>query len=121
MASSGNSAVVTALAMFQGEAKTFVDTVYDGTGAAQNITGWSIEFIVHEYNNPDAVLITKTTANGGVTLTTPASGVFSVVFTEADTLSLFPGQKQFYARRTDAGQVAELSRGPFTILRKSGT
>src|SRR6187402_348148 len=90
---------------FTGEDKALIFTIEDADGAAQNIAGWTISWMVkHRKTDSDAqALITKTTAND-IALTTPASGICTVTVTDTDVASIAGGTLYFHElKRTDAG------------------
>lgn len=104
---------------FIGEDKVFEFTVVDSDGAAQNITGWSLEWVLRQRPDRDAAVLTKTDGNG-IALTTPASGICQVTITDADTLALSPGSYYHTLRRDDDNTEAVLSFGE-AILRQAAT
>lgn len=83
---------------------TFTCEVIDpATNAATDITGATITIALRQSGQSHAIL-TGSTANGRVTLTTPASGKFSVTFPASDMKSLLPGEY-------DCGMVMVLPNG----------
>lgn len=107
--------VIVNLAMRIGEDKIFQDTIYQSDGITpQNITGWSVSFVVHRYGDRSTVFITKT-VGAGITLTSPTTGVMQITVANADTVSLQLGQYGYYVQRTDSGNSADLSSGLFTL------
>ena len=111
------SAVTSNLAMMIGEDRVFQDTIYQADGVTvQNISNWTISFTVFRYDSPSTVLITKTTAGGGVVLTNPTQGVLQITVAAADTASLYPNQYEFVVQRTDSGNVLNLTRGVLSLL-----
>ena len=70
----------------------FTVTVIDpSTGAAVDITGATITIGLKRSDQSQCIL-TGSTSNGRVTLTTPASGIFAVSFPASDMKSLTPGE-----------------------------
>lgn len=94
---------------FLGEDKTLQFTVVDSVGAAQNITGWALEWVLRRGEGLTA-LLTKTTG-AGITLTTPASGICTVTIADTDTDDFEPGGYWHTLRRTDAGTETVLAFG----------
>lgn len=111
------STITNNLSMMVGEDRIFQDTIYQADGVTvQNISGWSVSFSVFRYDNPTTVFFTKTTAGGGVVLTSPLTGVLQVTVTAADTASMYPNQYEFVVQRTDTGNVLNLTRGVLSLL-----
>lgn len=97
---------------FVGEDKSLVYTI-TAAGSAVNISGWSIQWAMSATQGGAAVL-TKT-----ATLTTPTSGICTVVIASADTLSLNTSSTTDYfyrLRRTDTGSRSELAYGSVDLL-----
>jgi hypothetical protein len=104
---------------FTGEDKSLVFTIYQADGTtAQNITGWALSWMVKR-NATDAdgsALVTKTTAGGGVVLTTPASGVCTVTVEDTDIANIVGGNSYVHElKRTDAGAETVLSYGSLVL------
>lgn len=104
---------------FTGEDKSLVFTIYQSDGTTpQNITGWALSWMVKSVaSDPDVdALITKTTAAGGIVLTTPVSGVCTVTVTDADIAALIAGQGYAHElKRTDSSAETVLSYGLFLL------
>lgn len=114
------SAVVADLVMFLGTDKTFADTIYQSDGVTpQDITNWSLKFVVHAYGDQSTVFITKTTGGGGITIPLPTNGLANITVNAADTVNMFPGQYGWYVERTDSGADDVLSYGLFTLLQRA--
>ena len=97
-------------AAFVGDDRTLRFTIYaDTTGAAQDITGWTIQFKMAATVGGAAV-VTKS-----ATLTTPASGICSVALLAADTSGLTSGTYFYELKRTDSGNVGDLAHGIFVL------
>lgn len=110
------SAVIANLAQFVGEDKQYQDTIYQADGStAENITGWSVTFDMHAYDDPDNVYFTKT-VGAGIVLTTPASGVLTITVDRADTVDLPPGQYAYTIYRTNSGANVVVTYGMFTLV-----
>jgi hypothetical protein len=92
---------------FIGEDKSLVYTITAG-GASVNISGWTIQWALSATQG-GAPVLTKTAS-----LTTPTSGICTVVLASADTLSLNTATTTDYfyrLRRTDTGSRSELAYG----------
>lgn len=101
--------------LFASERKVLQFTVTDSAGAAVNITGWTLEWVLS--NEPGGTaLLTKTTASG-ITITNGAGGVFTVTLAAAD-LALNPGVYYYRTWRTDSGAEQSLAFGALTVLAK---
>lgn len=88
------------------ESKTVTVTVTDANGDAVDLTGYAIKFRV-ETPTP----ITKSLAEGTITCSTPASGVFTVPILPADTAAAsISGVRAFMweAVIVSAGSVATI-------------
>jgi hypothetical protein len=95
--------------VFTGEDQALRFTIYDDTtGAAKDITGWTIEFKLAS-SQTSAALVTKS-----ATLTTPASGICTVTLSAAD-LAAAVGIYFYSLTRTDAGNVQVLAYGAFVV------
>lgn len=97
---------------FLGEDKTLTFTV---TG--QNITGWSLSWMLkRKASDTDALAkITKTTADG-IALTTPLSGICTVSVADTDTDSLRADIYWHELKRTDAGFETVLTYGTCELV-----
>lgn len=102
--------ITAADAWFVGEDQNLVFTIYDTTGAAQNITAWTLQFKMAT-TSAGAAVLTKS-----ATLTTPASGVCTVATLAADTSGLTPGTLYYALSRTDSGFNAVVAHGPAVLL-----
>lgn len=112
-----NPATVGNLAQYVGEAKTYLDSIVDADGAAQDITGWSATMTVYAYNDPDTVFFTIAGAISGAA----NLGVFSFTNLPANTSSMRPDQYSFVIERTDGSgsppaNAAVPTIGLFTLL-----
>jgi hypothetical protein len=112
------SALIVNLAMYQGEDKIFQDTIYQADCVTpEDITGWTLSFVVHAYGDPTTVYITKTTANGGIAIVNGPGGILQITVANADTTGLNPDEYQYVLSRTDTGANAIPTTGLFTLLR----
>lgn len=84
---------------------------------AQDITGWSLEWVLRDRVAPYGfVQITKTTGNG-ITLSDAANGVCTVTIDDTDAGGLGAGVYTHALRRTDAGAEDVLSFGTVELIR----
>ena len=109
---STNAPFTSADGWFKGEAKSLVFTIVDSTGAAVNITGWTIQFRMADVLEGTADL-TKTAS-----LTTPASGICTVAIAAGDTSGLSADDWYYTLDRTNSGSEAVLAYGTITLLDK---
>jgi hypothetical protein len=105
---------------FTGEDKSLRFTIYADTAhaAAQNITGWALSWMVkRRKTHADAsAVVTKTTAGGGIVMTTPASGICTVTLDDADIVDISGGQLYYHElKRTDSGAETVLAQGTFIL------
>jgi hypothetical protein len=103
---------------FLGEDKVLPDTIYQSDGITlQNVTGWTISFMVKKHaTDLDAdAKVTKTTANGGIVLTAPLSGLITITLASADTASLPAGLYAYEVKRTDVFPKTVLTTGTLTL------
>jgi hypothetical protein len=86
------------------------DRISDVSGAAQNITGWTLQFKMAA-TTAGASVLTKS-----ATLTSPTTGVATVATLAADTSGLAPGTYFYALSRTDSGNNAVVAHGPAVLL-----
>lgn len=102
---------------FTGEDKILSFTIYQSDGStAQNITGWSLSWMVKadKTDEDDEALVTKSGA--GVTITNGAAGQCSVTVEDSDIAALVGGTRYYHElKRTDAGLETVLSYGTFRL------
>lgn len=94
---------------FRGEDQALQFTISDISGAAQNLTGWTVQFKMAATVGGASVL-TKS-----ATLTSPTTGVCTVTTLAADTSGLSAGTYYYTVRRTDSGSNAVLAHGPAVL------
>jgi hypothetical protein len=83
---------------------------------AVDLTGWALAFAVMDAAGAD--VLTKTTVNGGVTVTNLAAGVFQFTLAPEDEgLELIEGY-WYQVRRTDVGLEDILASGPLVMRAK---
>lgn len=92
--------------IYRGEDDALVFTMTPTT----DITGWTISFRVKNTLSDATALVTQ-----AATLTTPASGIFTVSLASATTAALLPGVYAYDVWRTDSGSAAALSIGSITV------
>jgi hypothetical protein len=74
--------------MWAGDAKTVAIAVTDAAGAVVNLTGMTITWSLSRHPSKTPALVTKTIANGGISVPTPTTGIFNVSLVAADTSAL---------------------------------
>jgi hypothetical protein len=122
-----NADIADANRYFTGEDKSLAFTVYEpgtsqaaaeaGSGTPQNISGWTLSWMVKRFKtDADAdALVTKTTGDG-IMLTTPASGLCTVTVEDSDIDALQAGATYYHElKRTNAGFETVLSQGLFVL------
>ena len=92
-------------------------TTTDRNGDAQDITGASIRFVMSRRSNSAAVIDSQASpATATVTITTAASGLFTVALADTDTDAL-SGDYYYEAKLTDASSnESVVARGYVSIL-----
>lgn len=92
-------------------------TIYQsGTTLPQDITGWSIQFVIHPTGS-ETNLVTKTIGSG-VTIISGPAGQGTISIAAADTASIAPATYLFRIERTDTGSDEVLTIGLVPILAK---
>ena len=83
----------------------------------QSIVGWTLVFTLWKPTNA-ALSVRKSEALGGLSLTDPAGGEFTVTLDAADTqtLSSSPGLYVWEAKRTDAGYEGVVAGGTVHLM-----
>lgn len=85
-----------------------------------DISGWALECVIREDPN-EAVVLNKTTGNGGIVISGPTVGMFQVLLNRADTwddnegILLAPDEYHYTAGRTDAGLTGPICDGVITL------
>ena len=106
---------------FTGKDKLLRFTVVDSTGAAVDITGWAVTYVlVPVGSDANVVPMISKTVGSGITLTTPASGILTVTIADTDTDDTLGGTYYYELRRTDASNEDVLAYGTVE-LRQSPT
>jgi hypothetical protein len=90
--------------------------VLNEDGSVRDISGWSIQWMLRQSPDSDAVFMTKATGSG-ITITDGVNGIFQVVVSAEDTLLITPGAGTYWhsAKRTDADVEDVLVFGEATI------
>lgn len=101
---------------FTGEDKRLPFTIYQSDGVTrQDITGWTLSYMVKRKKTDAAALLEKTTADD-ITLTNAAQGEGYVQADEADTAPILGGRLHWHEiKRTDPGLQTVLMYG--TLMR----
>jgi hypothetical protein len=94
---------------FVGEDQSLQFTISDVSGAVQNITGWTLQFKMAATEGGTSVL----TISGA--LTSPTTGLCTVVSPAAGTTGLTPGTYFYTLSRTDSGNNAVVAAGPAVL------
>ena len=78
---------------FIGSPKNLVITCYESDGKTKlDLTGMSLTWMLKaSLNDLDADAITEKTTSNGITLTSPTTGVCTVIVSGSDTVDLDPG------------------------------
>lgn len=109
--------------MYIAEDKILNGTVYqvddDGviTSTVQDISGWSLRAILHKYDDPSTVYVTKTTGLG-IVIVSGIGGTFAITLDGEDTEDLSSNTYQLAVSRTDTGQDTVLLKIPFTLNKR---
>lgn len=103
------------LEMYAGDNQTIEFSVTDESGAALNITGASIEWVLWD---GDTIVLRKTVGSG-ITITDGDGGLFEVVLAPADTYAVTPKAYKHGANVSiEAGAYITISSGVMTLNRK---
>lgn len=100
--------------------KTFTFTIVDDDGAAKNVSGWALSWVLKRTKaDADAsAIITKTTAAGGITIVNGPAGIVRVSIAAGDTDETVKARVYWHElKRTDTGLKAVLTHG-LAVLRK---
>lgn len=103
---------------FINEDKELPLTIYQADETTpQDVSGWALSFMLKRNSSDVTAKITKTTAGGGgITFTTPASGLVLITVQDTDTAALKAGTYMYEVKRTDDGSETVLTHG--TVLLK---
>jgi hypothetical protein len=100
-----------------GAAKSWRVDVLDSTGAAQNMTGWSLAFVIRDAQGAEK--LSKTTGGGTISIGN-GSGTgdrATVTLVNADTQNLQPGRYEWALWRTDSTNDDPLAFGEIVLAR----
>lgn len=103
---------------FAGEDKAFIDTIYQADGVTpENITSWAISFMVKKRaaDLDSLAKVVKTVTDGGIAITSAASGIITITVFAADTVAINPGTYRYEIKRTNTGQETVLTYGSCVI------
>ena len=97
--------------MFSGDSKVITVTVTDADGAAVNLTGATISYVIFD---DGSATITKTVGSG-ITVTDAAAGTFTITLAASDTASL-AGAYYHECQVTDSsGNISTIFTGTVTM------
>jgi hypothetical protein len=104
----------------QGSKEVRTMTWKDSGGTGIDITGYLIRMMVRKgEEDEDTILSLDSDAIGGIVLTTPGSGIFTVTITATQTAALPDGAWVYDLEMDDqAGDVTRLIEGTFTVDRE---
>lgn len=104
---------------FAGEDKSLRYFVVDSAGAAQDMTGWALEWVLRRSAAHPTATLTKTTGAAQIVIDNGngTSDMATVSITDDDTLNLVAGQYVYALRRTDAGSEQVLAFGTLELLK----
>ena len=107
-------------AIFEKTAYTWTGTLRDDAGAAVNITGWALRLKLFP-KRTGAALKEWTTGGGGLTLTVPASGKFTITVAATDVAvseDVVHGIYELvaYSAGSLAGAVTGRVQGPAEVI-----
>lgn len=98
---------------YKGSDRNFVVTWAQG-GSPLNLTGATVTVNFKIKATDTASVLTKSTGNGGVTLTTPASGIMTINMDEADFADLGAAETELQVGITVAVGTRTYKK-PFTV------
>ena len=105
---------------FVGEDQTFRFTIYQADGVTpQNISGWSLEWVLRVRASSSSAILTKTTSSG-IVITDESAGKCEVSVTRTESNLLVPGKYFHTLRRSDTNFSTVLSHGD-AVLRYAAT
>lgn len=101
------------LTFYEGEADVVIATVVDEAGSAFDLTGGTLKYQV--VDDTETALVTKTTADGSITITNAAGGVLNIDIDASDTQQAVGSYR--HELRIERGEYIEtLLVGNFIIL-----
>ena len=108
-------AVITQWGGHVGEDILITDSPSSDQGST-DITGWTLGFYMRKEHG-GSVVLTKTTSSG-ITITSAATGVFTVAIDDTDTADFTPGNYVYEVARTNAGAAVVITKGTVTLWRR---
>ena len=100
--------------MWSGDTKVLEVTITDSDGAAVDLTGATISYVLQRNVNSAAATISKTT-DDGISITDASGGVFQITLDASDTASL-SGSYYHECQITDAsGNASTVFTGTVTM------
>lgn len=104
------------IVMVAGDTAEIDFTIFDRVGVPLDLTGVKIEWQM-AWTASTPALISKSTTNGGITLTNAQAGQMKVLLAHADTTALFPGTYYHETKVLDSqGDIATAATGSATLL-----
>ena len=101
--------------MWSGDSKVLTVTVTDSDGAAVNLTGATINYVLKKQLGGGMNTITKATGGSGIVITDAAAGTCEITLDATDTASLL-GSFYHECQVTDSyGNVSTIFIGTVTI------
>jgi len=106
------------ISIYKGDSRTLEVTVTDTSGAAVDITGYTMKFTVKKSEADTTNTIQKTTTLATeIDLTDPANGIAEVYLLPADTLNLKAGTYVYDVEvTTDTSKVYTVIKSTFVIV-----
>jgi hypothetical protein len=105
------------MTIFAGNDVDIIVTVTDADGTAVNITGVTMTYVLGTEVGAAAATVTKT-VGGGITLTTPASGIATINLDPDDTTSL---EGTYYHELEITSAASEVNTGFIGEVTINGT
>ena len=101
--------------VFKGDSAILTVHVTDSLGADFDVTtATEITFTIREYEDDTVTLLQKTLTVGGIILTDPTHGEFTIKIEDGDTTD-FPGVKYYDIEVEIAGEVYTVVKDTITI------
>jgi hypothetical protein len=101
--------------MVSGDTTILEFQVLDYLGSPVNITNSTVKWVLTASSTTITPLVTKTIANGGISLTTPANGIFQVYLYPSDTAGLNGIYYHEAELTTQSNNVYTVTNGKATI------
>ena|SRR5205814_1643415 len=105
---------------YVGEDKTLNIAVVDVAGAAVNITGWTLEWVLRLRPSNPTKLISKTIGSG-ITVTNAAGGLLTIQVARADSVNLHAGRYYHGLARTNSASYDITVDGYADLLRSAAS